>query len=225
MESWTIRAARRTAWATATGVLVLTMSACGQDADGGEESPATTTGVSQGTSDGAQDRRVSERYISADDLPGEWRASDPPGAGFRQQVCGVDIEPAEPVDGGAIRYSQGSLGPFLAQHVRIHEDPSTPRAVVTELKGALPGCTSYETKGNRPDSPTVRFDVEPLTVAGLPDNGVAWRQTATTGSRVTTDMVLVADDEALVAFVSYRLQEPPEPQVLEDAVAAFTAKG
>lgn len=201
------------------GVLVMVMGACG-----GEAAPGAEARTSVGTpipSDSDDARSIGDRFISADDLPGSWRDSEPPGPGFEQLVCGVNIEPAKPVDGGAIRYSQGGLGPFLAQHVRIHARGTTPAAVVRDLKASLPGCTSYETKGDKPDSPTVRFDVEPLTVAGLPDEAVAWRQTAATGSRLTTDMVLVADEQALVALTSYRLKDHPDPQVLEDAVAAL----
>lgn len=204
------------------GVLVMAMSGCGDEPspDDGARTSASVGG-STSASSSADTRPVADRLISADDLPGTWRDSQPPGPGFKQLVCGVDIEPAKPLDGGSFRYSQGGLGPFLAQHVRIHTDPATPSAVVHDLRASLPECTSYETKGNKADSPTVRFDVEPLSVAGLPDNAVAWRQTAVTGSRLTTDMVLVADDEALVAFTSYKLKDYPDPQVLEDALGAL----
>lgn len=201
------------------GVLVIVLGGCS-----GEAAPGAGARTSAGTpihSESDDARSVADRFVSADDLPGSWRDSEPPGPGFKQLVCGVDIEPARPVDGGAIRYSQGGLGPFLAQHVRIHSDDTTPAAVIRDLEASLTGCTSYETKGDKADSPTVRFDVEPLPVAGLPDNAVAWRQTAATGSRLTTDMVLVADEQTLVAFTSYRLQDHPDPQVLEDAVAAY----
>lgn len=203
-------------------VLVAGLTACGDEPapEHGSRTPTSAGGVTDES--GSTDARpVADRFIYADDLPGTWRHSAPPGPGFRQLVCGVDVEPAKPVGGDAIRYSQGGLGPFLAQHVRIHSGATTPAAVVGDLKASLPGCTSYETQGNKGDSPTVRFDVEPLTVAGLPDNAVAWRQTSASGSRLTTDMVLVADGDALVAFTSYQLKDHPDPQVLEDAVAAF----
>lgn len=201
------------------GALVMVAGGCGGEAAPGADARTSTGTPMHPGSDEA--RSVADLFVSADDLPGSWRDSEPPGPGFKQLVCGVDIEPAKPVDGGAIRYSQGGLGPFLAQHVRIHARATTPAAVVRDLKASLPGCTSYETTGDKPDSPTVRFDVEPLTVAGLPDDAVAWRQTAAAGSRLTTEMVLVADEQALVAFTSYRLKDHPDPQVLEDAVAAF----
>ena len=212
-------AARRLGMAAGGAALLLVLAGCGDE-------PVADTATSDETSTGASaradgDRPVVDRFIEASDLPGSWRDSEPPGPGFKQLVCEVDIEPVEPVDGGAIRFSQGGLGPFLAQHVRIHSDDATPTAVVRDLKAALPGCTSYTTKGNREDSPSVRFDVEPLTVEGLPDNAVAWRQTPDTGSRLTTDLVLVADGEALVALTSYELEDEPDPQVLEQAVAAI----
>jgi hypothetical protein len=216
MDPRFIRAGRRIAAVALGTALVLGMSACGEE----QVQPASSGSSSAAPGEG-EARPVSDRYISSGDLPKGWRDSNPPGPGFKQLVCGVDIEPVEPVDGGAIRFAQSGLGPFLVEHVRIHEDVSTPAGVVRELRAALPGCTSYETKGNKPDSPTVRFTVEPLTVKGLPDNAVAWRQTATSGAGVTTDMVLVADDEALVAFVSHALQGPPEPDVLEAAVRAL----
>lgn len=208
----------RGAVTVSVGALVLGLSGCGD-----EPAPAGEGSVLVGSSSPSSStkaRPVADRFVSGKDLPGTWRESSPPGAGFKQLVCGVDIEPQKPVDGGAIRYSQGGLGPFLAQHLRIHSDATTPAAVVRDLKASLPGCTSYETKGNKSDSPTVRFDVEPLEVEGLPANAVAWRQQATTGGP-TTDMVLMTDDHALVAFVSYALKDDPDPQVLEDAVGAF----
>lgn len=208
----------RRAAAVAVGALVLGLSGCGDEPARESTAPAAQTSAAP---TGPDARPVADRFVSADDLPGTWRDSDPPGPGFKQLVCGVDIEPQKPVDGGAIRYSQGGLGPFLAQHVRIHSDSTTPAAVVRDLKASLPGCSSYETKGNKPDSPTVRFDVEPLEVAGLPANAVAWRQTATTGAGPTTDMVLLSDDHALVAYTSYALKDHPDPQVLEDAVGPF----
>lgn len=205
----------------AVGALVLGLSACGDEpAPAGAGSAPAASEVSSPASS-KDDHPVADRFIASKDLPGTWRDSEPPGPGFKQLVCGVDIEPQKPVDGGAIRYSQGGLGPFLAQHVRIHSDATTPAAVVRDLKASLSGCTSYETKGNKADSPTVRFDVEPLEVKGLPANAVAWRQTATTGGGPTTDMVLMSDDHALIALTSYALKGHPDPQVLEDAVGAF----
>lgn len=207
----------RCAVSLSVGALVLGLSGCGDEPAPGAAAETSQASVTPSAPD---DRPVSDRFVSGKDLPGKWRDSEPPGAGFKQLVCGVDIEPREPVDGGAIRYSQGGLGPFLAQHIRVHSDATTPAAVVRDLKASLPGCTSYETKGNKSDSPTVRFDVEPLEVEGLPANAVAWRQQATTGGP-TTDMVLMTDDHALVAFVSYAIKNDPDPQVLEDAVGAF----
>lgn len=215
---------RRSAPLLACGALVLAMSGCGdQPATTPDATPQSTPATSSSSSDAR--RAVTDRYISSDDLPGTWRDSDPPGAGFKQLVCDVDIEPKKPVNGGAVRFSQGGLGPFLAQHVRIHASAGTPAAVVNELSAALPDCASYETKGDKSGSPTVRFDVEPLTVTGLPDDAVAWRQTASSGKSVVTDMVLIADGDALVAFVSYGLQGPPDAKVLEQAVAAFEGQG
>ena len=167
-------------------MLLLVLVGCGDEPAAEPSTESEAAGSSTSTDGG---HPVADRFIEAADLPGAWRDSEPPGPGFRQLVCGVDIEPTEPVDGGgAIRYSQGGLGPFLAQHVRIHSDAATPTAVVRDLKAALPGCSSYTTKGNREDSPSVRFDVEPLTVEGLPENAVAWRQTAAAGSRVDPDI-------------------------------------
>lgn len=211
--------ARRVAL-VAVSALVLGLSACGDEPAPESADNASAASAASSPSSSKDARPVADRFIDGDDLPGTWRDSEPPGPGFKQLVCGVDIEPQKPVDGGAIRYSQGGLGPFLAQHVRIHSDAMTPAAVVRDLKASLPGCTSYETKGNKADSPTVRFDVEPLEVAGLPANAVAWRQTSTSGAGLTTDMVLMNDDHALVAFVSYALKDIPDPQVLEDAVGA-----
>lgn len=199
--------------------MVCLVSACGSEGSGPGASGSSSSGTSSSSSAGSDDLR--SWFVRSRDLPGKWRSSEPPGGGFRQEVCGVDIEPTRPVDGDQVRLSQGSLGPFLAQYVRVHSSAKTPRQVVGRLEKALPGCTRYTTKeGDR----SATFRVEPLEVEGLPEEAVAWRQTATRGARITTDMVLVAQGEHLVAFVSYGVRDDPDPRVVADAVAALERK-
>lgn len=200
------------------------VSGCGSESEqGGTDGSSGGSGSSTSSSSSSAPADLREWLIASDDLPGTWRSSESPGSGFRQEVCGVDIEPVEPDDHEEARFSQGGLGPFLAQHVRLHSSEETPQEVVTQLKQALPGCTEYTTDGGG-SGPSATFTVEELTVDGLPGNAVAWRQTATEGARVTTDMVLVAQGKGLVAFVSYALKEEADPQAMADAVAAFDGK-
>lgn len=203
---------------------VTLVSGCGSEPDeGGTDGAGADSGSSTASSSSSTATDLREWLIRSDDLPGTWRSSESPGSGFRQEVCGVDIEPTAPEDHEEARFSQGGLGPFLAQHVRLHSSEQTPQEVVTQLTKALPGCTEYTTDGGG-SGPSATFTVEELTVDGLPSHAVAWRQTATEGAKVTTDMVLVAKGKGLVAFVSYALKEEADPQAMTDAVAAFDGK-
>ncbi len=202
--------------------LVCVVSACGSE--GGSAGTAGGSATSSSSSSGTvEEADLRAWMVRAEDLPGRWRSSERPTGGFRQQVCGVDIEPTPPTSGDRVRFSQGGLGPFLAQYVRLHDSARVPQRVVGDLQGALQGCDHYTTKGDG-SGQSARFRVEPLQVDGLPDHAVAWRQTATRGARITTDMVLVAKGEGLVAFVSYAVREDPNPQVVADAVAALERK-
>ncbi len=194
--------------------LPLVLAACGTSSEGTAPADDPSTTVAN----------PDAWFIEAGDLGGEWRDSPGGNQGFRQDVCGVDIEPEKPVEGEAIRFSQGPLGPFLDQHVRIHADDKVPAEVTKKLDEALLGCTSYSTKGTRPDSPTVRFTVEPLEVADLPEGAVAWRQQAQSGGRITSDVVLVPKGRTLIGFFSYAVKGDPDDKVLGDALSAVDAK-
>lgn len=200
----------------ATVPLVL-LGACGQarDTPDATNAPSPSGPVS-----------VHAYYIKAADLPGEWRDSNPPDPGFRQEVCGVDIEPTRPTSTGAIRVSQGGLGPFVNQHVRLYDDEAVSATVVAELADALPTCTEYTTTGSGEDSPAVRFTVEPLSGAELPTGAVGWRQQGQgdDGPGVISDVVLLARDRAMVALVSYEVRGEPDSEVLDAAVEAADAK-
>ena len=158
--------------------------------------------------------------ITADALPRGWRDSNSQGVDYRVSVCGVDLEPEPPVGATSIRFSQGPLGPFLEQHVRVYDGP-VPAEVVAGLREALPGCTGYTVEGGGPDRPTARFDVAPLTVQGAPKESVAWRQTSKGQLPVTADLVLVDRGDAAVMLMSYAIRSAPDPRVLERAVAAL----
>lgn len=109
------------------------MSGCGGQSDEGDSdgSSGGTSASSTSSSRSSAAAGLREWLIASDDLPRTWRSSEDPGSGFRQEVCGVDIEPTEPDDHDETRFSQGGLGPFLAQHVRLHSSEKTPKQVVT----------------------------------------------------------------------------------------------
>lgn len=197
---------------------LVVVGACGQTnaSQGGASATTSTASVSP----------VHAYYIEAGDLPEGWEDSDPPEPGFRQMVCGVDIEPTRPMSHGAVRFGQGPIGPFLNQHVRIYDDAAAPRRVIDQLREAVPQCTEYSTKGLDNDYPEVRFMVKPLNGTDLPDGAVGWHQQAVTeeGLQVPTDMVLMARGNALVALVSHDLRDKPDPDVIDAAVKAADAK-
>lgn len=191
--------------------VALTMSAAGcGTSTGTDPAPAETT------------VRTSDFLITAADLPEGWRDSNSQGVDYRLTICGVDIEPQPPARATSIRFSQGSVGPFLEQHVRIYDDDVV-SGVIAGLREALPGCDSYEATGTAEGSPTASFAVEPLAVAGAPEESVAWRQTSQGDVPITSDQLLVRRGDVAVLFVSYALKAVPDPAVLEQAARALPA--
>ncbi|WP_110240370.1 hypothetical protein [Nocardioides gilvus] len=198
----------RTLLLTLSFGLAATLSACGDETkdDAGQDPEV----------------QVADLLLSARDLPEGWGDSNSQGVDYRVTVCGVDLEPSAPAKAVSARFSQGPLGPFLEQHVRVYED-DVAREVVAELQQALPDCTGYEAKGSAPHSPTARFDVEPLTVEGAPADSVAWRQTSRGDLPITSDLLLVPHGNTAVMLMSYALRDNPDPGVLEQAVASLPA--
>lgn len=164
--------------------------------------------------------RTSDLLITKDVLPRGWRDSNSQGLDYRTTVCGVDIEPTDPARATSIRFSQGPLGPFLEQHVRIYDGDDVAGDVVAALRSALEGCDEYTATGTAPDSPEASFRVEPLTVPGAPADSVAWRQTSQGDVPITADVLLVDRGGAAVLLMSYALRSEPDPQVLASAAAA-----
>jgi hypothetical protein len=187
---------------------------------------AAGCGTSQSATDATDPEQTtastSDFLITAADLPEGWRDSNSQGVDYRVTVCGVDLEPRPPARATSIRFSQGSVGPFLEQHVRVY-DEDVASGVIAGLREALPGCRSYEATGTADDSPTATFTVEPLTVDGAPEDSVAWRQTSQGDVPITSDQLLVRRGDVAVLFVSYALKAIPDPDVLEQAANALPA--
>jgi hypothetical protein len=203
-------ARRRNPRAALVAALALALlTACGADA-----------GDLVGHADDDPGLRTSELLITKDALPDGWRDSNSQGLDYRTTVCGVDIEPSDPVRATSIRFSQGPLGPFLEQHVRIYGSGAEAGGVVEALRSALADCSEYTATGTAADSPEATFRVEPLTVPGAPPQSVAWRQTSQGQVPVTADVLLVGRGDAAVLLMSYALRAEPDPQVLASAAAA-----
>lgn len=184
----------------------------------------TACGEASESSDGAeQPVRPGDLLITAGALPEGWSDSNSQGTDYRVTVCGVDLEPTPPTEATSVRFSRSPVGPFLEQHVRVHEDSATVQDVVDRLDEALRDCTEYEaTSGADGDNHhTARFEVEPLTVEGAPDDSVAWRQTSQGDVPITSDLLLVPRGTSAVMLMSYALRDTPEPDVLSQAVAAL----
>ena len=165
------------------------------------------------------EERTSDYLITSEALPAGWGDSNSQGLDYRLTVCGVDVEPVEPVRAANIRFSEGPLGPFLEQHVRIYRDDEV-SDVITALADALPGCDHYSAKGSAADSPEATFKVEPLTIKNAPADSVAWRQITEGDLPVTQDIVLVKrGDRTAVLLMSYAIRDTPDPAVLDGAVA------
>lgn len=189
------------------GLLSL-LTACGQAAspqDPGTNEPSA---------------RPADYLIDSGVLPKGWRDSNSQGVDYRVTVCGVDLEPEPPAFATSARFSEGPVGPFLEQHVRVYRQDVV-SGVIAKLKKALPGCSGYTAKGTSADSPTAKFTVEPLTVKGAPAQSVAWRQTSQGELPITSDLVLVQRGDSGVLLMSYAIRKAPDPTVLEAAVAAL----
>ncbi|WP_040157403.1 hypothetical protein [Mobilicoccus massiliensis] len=106
-------------------------------------------------------------------LPSGWTATQARDTrGYRMTVCGVDLEPHEPVDGAQQNWQKGAAGPYLQQNVRVYPD-ATATTVVADLAEKVPGCRTYTAKDTKGQS---TFTVEKLTLKGAPAGTVAWRQ-------------------------------------------------
>jgi hypothetical protein len=165
-------------------------------------------------------QRSGDFLITSEALPAGWGDSNSQGIDYRVSVCGVDIEPETPARATSVRFSQGPLGPFLEQHVRVYRSDVV-STVLADLRTALADCTEYAASGSRPDSPEAHFDVEPLTVEGAPADSVAWRQTNRGDLPVTADVLLVKQGDTAVLLMSYALRAAPDPAVLAGAVASL----
>ncbi len=189
--------------------LLSLLTACGQ----------ATTAQDPGTT-GEPSARPADYLIDGAVLPKGWRDSNSQGVDYRVTVCGVDLEPEPPAFATSTRFSQGPVGPFLEQHVRVYRQDVV-SGVVARLEKALPGCSTYTARGTSADSPTATFTVEPLTVKGAPEGSVAWRQTSRGELPITSDLVLVPRGDTGVLLMSYAVRSAPDPAVLEAAVAAL----
>lgn len=168
-------------------------------------------------------------------LPSGWTATKARDTrGYRMSVCGVDLEPTEPVDGAQQNWQGSIAGPYLEQHVRVYPD-ATASKVVADLAKKIPGCRSYTAKDAKGKS---TFAVEKLTLKGAPSGTVAWRQKvplfvpvagATPSAPPTMRSVEVVQDvavrrvgAAVVLLNAYAVEKNPDDTVL---VTALTHAG
>lgn len=188
----------------ALGICLLTLTACGGPSD---PAPAATPVP------------PAHYRVPVEQLPAGWRNSNPTGDGYRTTFCGVDLEPAAPVDSAHYRYAKGAVGPFLEQHVRSYTQ-NTAAEVIGAVQAALPGCREFEAAGDA-NNPAVRFTAEPLDLpaASGPDT-VAWRQAPVEASGVVSNVVLTRRGTTMVALVAYGLRDEPHLDVLTAALAA-----
>ncbi|GAA4348371.1 hypothetical protein [Angustibacter luteus] len=198
--------------AIAVGVLVglvaLLLGGCGaRTSDAG--SPGTP---------GSTARSANALLVGADDLPAGFAASAGQASTYRQQVCGVDLEPTKPVQTASARFSQGPLGPFVEQRVRVYDDDSA-TDVLADLREALKTCGSYDLPASG-SSAAVRVAVQPLDVPQLGDESVAWRQAPDTQLPITTDVVLIRSGRTVALVTSYALKQAPDAATATQAATA-----
>jgi hypothetical protein len=197
--------------AVAVALAVVLCAGCGVE-DSGQ-------GVRARPSAGATAESV---LVSAADLPEGFADSAGQSAGYRQRVCGVDLEPSQPVQTASRRFSQGPLGPFVEQRVRVYDDDSA-AAVMTALRAALASCDRYELPATG-TAPAVELAVQPLNLPSLGEESVAWRQVPRTDLPITTDVVMIRSGRTVVLITSYALKHAPPQQTVEQAAAAAAAR-
>ncbi|MDO5630168.1 MAG: hypothetical protein Q4G43_17785, partial [Mobilicoccus sp.] len=153
-------------------------------------------------------------------LAAGWTETPARDTGYRMSVCGVDLEPNEPVDSAQANWRKGEAGPALEQHVRVYAD-DTAQKVVTALAEALPDCREYTAED---DGGRSAFTVEPFEV----EDAVAWRQRVMVVVPGTSDVAEVVQDVAVrrvgasvVLFNSYAVGEDPDRSALTAAVASL----
>lgn len=173
-------------------------------------------------------------------LPSGWTATQARDTrGYRMSVCGVDIEPNQPVDGAQQNWSASIDGPHLEQHVRVYAD-DTATTVTDALREKIPGCTTYTAEDA--DGGRSTFAVEKLPLAGVPSGTVAWRQrvrtpvfgpaesatgAATASPTVQTvevvqDIAVKRTGSAVILLNTYAVEKNPDDTAL---IAALKALG
>lgn len=198
--------ARRRPTLLALGVFLLTLTACGGSSEPVPAAPSVPP---------------AHYRVPVEQLPTGWRTSSPTRDGYRTTFCGVDLEPAAPIDSAHYRYAKGAVGPFLEQHVRSYAG-NTAAEVIGAVQAALPGCQEFEAAGDA-NSPAVRFTAEPLDLpAATGPDTVAWRQQpAGDASGVVSNVVLTRRGTTMVALVAYGLRDEPHADVLTAALTGL----
>lgn len=189
----------------------------GSTAESGATGSPDSTGSTGTEAEQGLEARAKSHFIPAETLGSGWRRSQPPQPGFGLTVCGVDIEPEEARGSARQRFAQSAVGPFLAQHVQAHRD-GLAAEVVGRLRTALPGCSSFETRGELANGPVTSFVIDEVDFGSMPTDAVVWRMTSQGERKVTQDIALVADGEFLIGFVSYGAGDPPDPSIITKAV-------
>ncbi|KQX66010.1 hypothetical protein [Angustibacter sp. Root456] len=197
-----------TRFVLAVGALALTLTACGVESSPGVRPAAGVTGS----------RPAQALLVAASDLPEGFRDSGGQSPGYAQQVCGVDLEPSPPVQTADARFSQGPLGPFVEQRVRVYDDDSA-AAMMARLRRALAACDHYDLTASA-TAPAASIDVEPLRLPALGEESLAWRQTPRTSLPVTTDVVLIRTGRTVVLVTSYALKQAPDGDTARVAAQA-----
>lgn len=165
-------------------------------------------------------------------LPTGWTATPARDTrGYRMTVCGVDLEPSDPVDGAQQNWQASAAGPYLEQHVRVYAD-DTAATVTKALASKIPDCTTYTAKDG--DGGQSTFTVEKLSLDGAPAGVVAWRQrvripvpgsatgtSSPTTAEVVQDVAVRRTGASVVLLNAYGVGKNPDDAVLVDALKAI----
>jgi hypothetical protein len=111
------------------------------------------------------------------DLPPDWSPVPPDGPHFRTEVCGVQLDPATPVDAAQRRWAYLDAE-YLESEVHLFADDQGRRAA-EDAAAAVTGCQGYGVAEDGTETELGRgeLDVTVQQVAGAPDGWTVWTET------------------------------------------------
>ena len=202
-------------------VLALLMVGCVSPAPVPDPTPAEPSqSPTDNNLDAARDEqrdRARKPMLELDERPSPWEAGGPVTDEFRETVCGVDLEPVEPL----YTWSSRSIRPDGAQLIQTSRPIGQPEAeaIVEALRTAVADCDADErVVVDGGTTRTITYEVTSLPLRH--DEAVAYRQTP----GIPVARVFFAHGGCLVAFSVFGEYPGQEAALFDDLVQAVLDK-